>query len=88
MLAGFAWEEDDARLVGLEALDVQSEGFLVGVEAAGVEGDADSGGEFARDAGFLWEEVLVYDVVRVCLRRWLNGWNESFVENWTGSIPH
>ena len=55
MLAGFAREEDQARLVGFEAGDVEGEGFFVGGLAAGVDGDADCGGEFAGDVGFLWE---------------------------------
>ena len=54
MLAGFAGEEDQACLVGLEAGDVESEGFFVGRLATGVDGDADCGGEFAGNAGFLF----------------------------------
>ena len=53
VLAGFAREEDQTGLVGLEAGDVESEGFLRGGLAARVDGDADCGGELAWDAGFL-----------------------------------
>lgn len=53
MLAGFAGEEDEARFVGFEAGDVEREGFFVGGLAAGVDGNADCGGEFAGDAGLL-----------------------------------
>ena len=56
VLAGFAGEEDQAGLVGFEAGDVEREGFFVGRLAAGVDGDADRGGEFAGDVGFLWGE--------------------------------
>jgi hypothetical protein len=52
-LAGLAGEEDEAGLVGLEALDVEGQGFFVGVLAARVDGDADCGSEFAGDTGFL-----------------------------------
>jgi len=40
-------------LVGLEALDVGFERFDGEVGAAGINADADCGGEFAGDAGFL-----------------------------------
>ena len=53
MLAGFAGEEDEARLVGFEPGDVEGECFFVGGLAAGVDGNADCAGEFAGDAGFL-----------------------------------
>ena len=53
VLAGFAWEQDQAGLVGLEAGDVEGEGFLGGGLTTGVDGDADCRGEFAWDAGFL-----------------------------------
>jgi hypothetical protein len=53
VLPGFAGEEDQAGLVGLEAGDVEGEGFFGGGASAGVDGDADCGGEFAGDAGFL-----------------------------------
>ena len=53
MLAGFAGEEDEARLVGFEAGDVEGERIFVGRLAPGVDGDADRAGEFAGDAGFL-----------------------------------
>jgi hypothetical protein len=53
VLAGFAGEENQAGFVGLEAGDVQGEGFFGGGAAAGVDGDADCGRELAGDAGFL-----------------------------------
>jgi hypothetical protein len=53
VLARAAREEDQALAVGLEACDVVGEGFLGKVLAAVVDGDADCGGEFAGDAGFL-----------------------------------
>jgi len=53
VLAGLAWEENKAILVSLEAGDVESEGFLGGVLAAGVDWDADCGCEFAGDTCFL-----------------------------------
>jgi hypothetical protein len=56
--AGFAGEEDQALLVGLEALDVGFEGFDGEVGASRVDADADCGSEFAGDAGFLWNEDL------------------------------
>lgn len=51
--AGTSGEEDQSRAVGLEPGDVLSEGFGREVLSAGVDGDADRWGEFARDAGFL-----------------------------------
>jgi hypothetical protein len=53
VLARAAREEDKTLAVGLEARDVKGERFLRQVLATGVEGDADGGGEFAGDAGFL-----------------------------------
>ena len=53
VLARFPREEDQARAVGLEALHVGGEAFGGEVGAAGVDGDADCGGQFAGDAGFL-----------------------------------
>ena len=53
VLAGAAGEEDQARAVGLEAGDVEGERLFGQVLAARVEGDADCGGQFAGDAGFL-----------------------------------
>ena len=53
MLPGFAGEQDQAGFVGLQAGDVQGEGFFVRAPAAGVDGDADCRGEFAGDACFL-----------------------------------
>ena len=54
MLAGFAGEENEAGLVRLQAVDICGEGFLGVVGSAGVDADADCGGQFARDAGFLF----------------------------------
>jgi hypothetical protein len=53
VLSGFAREQDKAGLVGLQAGDVQREGFSGGVLAAVVDGYADCGGEGAGDACFL-----------------------------------
>lgn len=53
MLAEFAGEEDEAGLVGLEAVNIGLEGFDGEVLAAGVDGDADGGSELARDTSFL-----------------------------------
>lgn len=53
VLPRFAREEDQARAVGFEALDVHGDGFLGEVGAARVHGDADCGGELAGDVGFL-----------------------------------
>lgn len=55
VLAGFTREQDQAGFVGGEACDVEGEGFFGGRAAAGVDGDADCGSEFAGDAGFLCE---------------------------------
>jgi hypothetical protein len=41
----------------LEAGDVEGEGFFAGGAPAGVDGDADCGGEFAGDAGFLFKVI-------------------------------
>ncbi len=49
----FLWEEDQAGFVGLQTLDVGGKGFLAEILAAGVDGDADCGSEFAGNAGFL-----------------------------------
>jgi len=51
--AGFAGEEDQARVVGFEAGDVCGEGFAGEVLAAVVDRDADCGGQGAGDFGFL-----------------------------------
>ena len=56
VLAGAAREQDQARLVGFQSLHVHGEGFGREVGATRVHGDADRGGEFAGDAGFL--EIL------------------------------
>lgn len=53
MLAAAAGEEDQTLAVGLEACDVEGEGFLRQVLAARIDWDADCGGEFAGDVGFL-----------------------------------
>lgn len=53
VLTGFAGEEDETGLVGLQALDVYGEGFLRVVRSSCVDCDADCGCEFARDTGFL-----------------------------------
>jgi len=50
---GLAGEEDEASLVGLQALDVGLERLLGQVLAAGVDGDTDGGRQLAWDAGFL-----------------------------------
>lgn len=54
VLAGTTGKEDDARAVSAEAGDVCGEGFSAEVGAAGVDADADGGGEFSGDACFLW----------------------------------
>ena len=56
LLAGLAREDDEAGLVGLEAGHVGGEGFSRQVAAARVDRDADCGGVFAGDAGFLERE--------------------------------
>jgi len=48
-----AREEDEAALVGLQALDVGLEGLLGEVLAARVDGDTDGGRELAGNAGLL-----------------------------------
>ena len=53
VLARFAREEDQARAIGLQALDVGGQAFGGEVGAARVDGDADCRGEFAGDAGLL-----------------------------------
>lgn len=53
VLPRFAREEDQARVVGFEALDVHGDVFLGEVGAARVDGDADCGGELAGYVGFL-----------------------------------
>merc|ERR1719359_1183289 len=52
-LARLAREDDEARLVGLEALDVELERLLGLVAAAVVDGDADREGLLGADAGLL-----------------------------------
>ncbi len=53
MRAGFAGEEDQARVVGFEAGDVCGEGFAGEVLPAVVDRDADCWGEAAGYFGFL-----------------------------------
>lgn len=53
LLTRAAGEEDQTLAVGLQAGDVGGEGFNREVGTAGVNADADGGGEFAGDAGFL-----------------------------------
>lgn len=52
-LVALLGEQDQALLVGLEALDVGGQGLLGDVLAAGVDGDADGGGVLAGDASGL-----------------------------------
>ena len=77
VLAGFEGEEDEAGFVGFQAGYVCREGFLGVVAAAGVDADADCGGEFAGDAGFLcgwivslcfFLALFVYTRVLACVR--------------------
>jgi hypothetical protein len=62
MLSGAAGEKDQARFVGLQAFDVQGEGFGIGVLAARVDGDADCGSEFAGDFSFLEDMRVSWDL--------------------------
>lgn len=48
-----AGEEDEALLVGLQALNVDLEGLLAEVLAAGVDGDTDGARKLAGDVGLL-----------------------------------
>lgn len=50
---GVAGEEDEAGLVGLQALNVGLEGLLAEVLATGVDGDTDGAGKLAGDVGLL-----------------------------------
>ena len=52
-LVGLAGEEDEAVLVGLQALDIGGEALLGEVLAAGINGDTDGGGKELGDAGSL-----------------------------------
>ena len=53
VLARFAWEEDQASAVRLEALDVGGEGFGGEIGATGVDADADCGRKLAGNPCFL-----------------------------------
>lgn len=55
MLTQLTGEEDEAGLVGLQALNVDGERFVGEVLAAGVNGDADRGCELAGDSSFLYD---------------------------------
>ena len=63
VLPGFSREEDQALTVGFEARDVQRDGFGGKVRAAGVDGDADCGSEFAGDTGFLYIKYRRLDLL-------------------------
>lgn len=52
-VVALAGEDDQALLVGLEALDVGGEGLLTDVLATGVDGNADGGGKALGDASLL-----------------------------------
>lgn len=62
-LVALLGEEDQALLVGLEALDVGGQGLLGDVLAAGVDGDTDGGGVLAGDASGLEGALLVLLIV-------------------------
>jgi len=65
VLAGLAGEEDETSFVGLEALDVGSQGLLGDGGAARVHGDTDGGRKLARDACFLCgKDLLVLNSVQ------------------------
>lgn len=53
---GVAGEEDEALLVGLQALDVGGEGLLGQVGAARVDGDSDGRRKLAWDTSLLRQE--------------------------------
>ena len=50
---GFAWEEDETAVVGLQALDVGLERLLRKVLTAGIDRDTDGGCQLAWNTGFL-----------------------------------
>lgn len=56
---GLAGEQDQALLVGLEAGDVDGQGLLREVLAAGVDGDTDGGSLEAGDTSFL-QRLLIF----------------------------
>lgn len=58
-LVGLAGEDNQAGLVGLEALDVGREGLLGEVLAAGIDGDADGGGVELGNASGLVSPVRI-----------------------------
>lgn len=58
---GSAGEDNQALLVGLEALDVDGERLLGEVLAAGVDGDADGGSVVTGDASLLGDYQTQYD---------------------------
>lgn len=58
-LAALAREQDQARLVLLEASHVRSKRLLRDVSAAVVNGDADGGRQLARNAGLLQQRADV-----------------------------
>lgn len=57
-LVALLGEEDQALLVGLEALDVCGQGLLGDVLAASIDGDTDGGGVLAGDASGLGNTLL------------------------------
>lgn len=57
-LVALLGEEDQALLVGLEALDVGGQGLLGDVLAASIDGDTDGGGVLAGDASGLYSALL------------------------------
>lgn len=61
-LVALLGEEDQALLVGLEALDVGGQGLLGDVLAASIDGDTDGGGVLAGDASGL-DNVLLEPLI-------------------------
>ena len=59
VLPGFAREEDQPGFVGLQAFDVEGQGFGGGCLPAGVDWDADCWREFAGDACFLLRLLML-----------------------------
>lgn len=62
-LVALLGEEDQALLVGLEALDVGGQGLLGDVLAAGIDGDTDGGGVLAGDASGLDSALLESSII-------------------------